>query len=62
MALRLLPYLLTMSGKKNGETREVFILVATSGDTGKAALEGFLDVPGTRCCVFYPEGGVSRAQ
>ena len=62
MALQLLPYLLTMSGKKNGETREVFILVATSGDTGKAALEGFLDMPGTRCCVFYPEGGVSRAQ
>ena len=62
MALQLLPYLLTMSGKKHGETREVFILVATSGDTGKAALEGFLDVPGTRCCVFYPDGGVSQAQ
>ncbi len=62
MALQLLPYLLTMSGRKHGETREVFILVATSGDTGKAALEGFLDVPGTRCCVFYPKEGVSRAQ
>jgi len=62
MALQLLPYLLTMSGRKHGETREVFILVATSGDTGKAALEGFLDVPGTRCCVFYPNGGVSQAQ
>ena len=62
MALQLLPYLLTMSGKKHGEEREVFILVATSGDTGKAALEGFLDVPGTRCCVFYPGGGVSQAQ
>ena len=62
MALQLLPHLLTLSGKKHGETREVFILVATSGDTGKAALEGFLDVPGTRCCVFYPQGGVSRAQ
>ena len=62
MALQLLPYLLTMSGKKHGETREVFILVATSGDPGKAALEGFLDVPGTRCCVFYPDGGVSQAQ
>lgn len=62
MALQLLPYLLTMSGRKHGETREVFILVATSGDTGKAALEGFLDVPGTRCCVFYPDGGVSQAQ
>ena len=42
MALQLLPYLLTMSGKKHGEEREVFILVATSGDTGKAALEGFV--------------------
>jgi len=62
MALQLLPYLLTMSGKKHGEEREVFILVATSGDTGKAALEGFLDVPGTRCCVFYPKDGVSQAQ
>ena len=62
MALQLLPYLLTMSGRKHGEEREVFILVATSGDTGKAALEGFLDVPGTRCCVFYPDGGVSQAQ
>lgn len=62
MALQLLPHLLTLSGKKHGETREVFILVATSGDTGKAALEGFLDVPGTRCCVFYPDGGVSQAQ
>ena len=62
MALQLLPHLLTLSGKKHGETREVFILVATSGDTGKAALEGFLDVPGTRCCVFYPNDGVSQAQ
>ena len=62
MALQLLPYLLTMSGRKHGEEREVFILVATSGDTGKAALEGFLDVPGTRCCVFYPKDGVSQAQ
>ena len=62
MALQLLPYLLTLSARKNGENREIFILVATSGDTGKAALEGFLDVPGTRCCVFYPQEGVSRAQ
>lgn len=62
MALQLLPYLLTLSAKKNGEKREIFILVATSGDTGKAALEGFLDVPGTRCAVFYPQDGVSRAQ
>ena len=62
MALQLLPHLLTRSARKNGETREIFILVATSGDTGKAALEGFLDVPGTSCCVFYPREGVSRAQ
>ncbi len=62
MALQMLPHLLTTSARKNGENREIFILVATSGDTGKAALEGFLDVPGTRCCVFYPEGGVSQAQ
>ncbi len=62
MALQLLPYLLTLSARKNGENREIFILVATSGDTGKAALEGFLDVPGTRCAVFYPEDGVSKAQ
>ena len=62
MALQLLPHLLTLSAKKHGEQREIFILVATSGDTGKAALEGFLDVPGTRCCVFYPREGVSQAQ
>ena len=62
MALQLLPHLLRLAAGKNDEHREVFILVATSGDTGKAALEGFVDVPGTRCCVFYPEQGVSRAQ
>lgn len=62
MALQLLPHLLTLSARKNGEHREIVILVATSGDTGKAALEGFLDVPGTRCCVFYPREGVSQAQ
>lgn len=62
MALQLLPRLLTMSARKNGETRTITILVATSGDTGKAALEGFLDVPGTECCVFYPKEGVSAAQ
>ncbi len=62
MALQLLPRLLTLSAKKNGETRTITILVATSGDTGKAALEGFLDVPGTECCVFYPKEGVSAAQ
>ena len=62
MALQMLPYLLTASLKKSGEERQVCILVATSGDTGKAALEGFADVPGTRIFVFYPDGGVSRIQ
>ena len=62
MALQMLPYLLTASLKKTGEKREVCILVATSGDTGKAALEGFADVPGTRIFVFYPSGGVSAIQ
>ncbi|MBE6914758.1 MAG: threonine synthase [Ruminococcaceae bacterium] len=62
MALQMLPYLLTASLKKTGEQRRVCILVATSGDTGKAALEGFKDVPGTKIFVFYPDGGVSRIQ
>ncbi|MCL1965037.1 MAG: threonine synthase [Firmicutes bacterium] len=62
MALQLLPHLLSMALQKNGVTDEICILVATSGDTGKAALEGFCDVPGTRCVVFYPKDGVSRAQ
>ncbi len=62
MALQLLPHLTTLSARKNGETREVSILVATSGDTGKAALEGFKDVPGTSCTVFYPTDGVSDVQ
>lgn len=62
VALTLLPHLLTASARATGETREVLILVATSGDTGKAALSGFADVPGTRCAVFYPQGGVSEAQ
>ncbi|MGI6337248.1 MAG: threonine synthase [Eubacteriales bacterium] len=62
MALQLLPYLLTASMKKCGETRTVCILVATSGDTGKAALEGFRDVPGTQIVVFYPREGVSDVQ
>ena len=57
-----MPHLLTASLKKTGETREVCILVATSGDTGKAALEGFRDVPGTRILVFYPRDGVSKIQ
>lgn len=62
MALQMLPYLLTASLKKTGEERQVCILVATSGDTGKAALEGFADVPGTKIFVFYPSGGVSAIQ
>ncbi len=62
MALQILPHLLALSAQKNGAGQEICILVATSGDTGKAALEGFADVPGTRCAVFYPKGGVSRAQ
>ena len=62
MALQLLPHLTTLSARKNGENREVAILVATSGDTGKAALEGFRDVPGTSCTVFYPLDGVSDVQ
>ena len=62
MALQLLPHLTRLSAEKNGENREVSILVATSGDTGKAALEGFRDVPGTSCTVFYPLDGVSDVQ
>lgn len=62
MALQILPYLLTTSLKKNGEEKKVVILVATSGDTGKAALEGFKDVAGTEIMVFYPEQGVSSMQ
>lgn len=62
MALQLLPYLLRKSVTKTGETKEIVILVATSGDTGKAALEGFKDVEGTRIIVFYPEKGVSVMQ
>ena len=62
MALQMLPRLLTASLKKLSETREVVILVATSGDTGKAALEGFADVPGTSIVVFYPRDGVSDVQ
>lgn len=62
VALQLLPHLLKASGEFVGESRDILILVATSGDTGKAALEGFADVPGVSICVFYPEGGVSEAQ
>lgn len=62
MALQLLPYLLTMSLEKTGETSKIVILVATSGDTGKAALEGFANVAGTQIIVFYPSEGVSDIQ
>ena len=62
MALQILPYLLTISAKKNLNGKTVVILVATSGDTGKAALEGFKDVPNTKIIVFYPSDGVSPMQ
>ena len=62
MALSILPHLLTTAAKKNNVTKEIVILTATSGDTGKAALAGFADVPGTKIIVFYPKGGVSRVQ
>ncbi len=62
MALQILPYLLTTSLKKINVDKKVVILVATSGDTGKAALEGFADVEGTSIMVFYPEDGVSAMQ
>jgi threonine synthase len=62
MALQMLPHLLSASLTKNQEQRTVCILVATSGDTGKGALEGFKDVPGTRIMVFYPKDGVSEIQ
>ena len=62
MALSILPYLLTTSARKNQVTKEIVILTATSGDTGKAALAGFADVPGTRIIVFYPKHGVSPIQ
>lgn len=62
MALSILPHLMTTAAKKNGVSNEIVILAATSGDTGKAAMAGFSDVPGTRIIVFYPKGGVSRIQ
>ena len=62
MALSLLPHLMTTAAKKNGLKKEIVILTATSGDTGKAALAGFADVPGTRIVVFYPKSGVSTIQ
>ena len=62
MALSLFPYLLVAAKEEEGETKEVLILTATSGDTGKAALEGFKDVPGTHIQIFYPTNGVSPMQ
>ena len=62
MALQILPYFLTTSAKKTVDGKQIAILVATSGDTGKAALEGFKDVQGTSISVFYPEDGVSPMQ
>ena len=62
MALSILPHLLTTSAKKNQVKNEIVILTATSGDTGKAAMAGFADVPGTRIIVFYPKDGVSPIQ
>ncbi len=62
MALTLLPHLLTAAAARNGEDREIVILTATSGDTGKAAMAGFADVPRTRIMVFYPKNGVSALQ
>ena len=62
MALSILPHLMTTAAKKNHADKEIVILTATSGDTGKAAMAGFADVPGTRIIVFYPKGGVSKIQ
>lgn len=62
MALSILPYLLTTAMKKEKEDKKICILTATSGDTGKAALEGFADVPGTEIIVFFPNQGVSEVQ
>ncbi len=62
MALQILPHFLVKALKKTGEKEEIVILVATSGDTGKAALEGFKDVAGTKIIVFYPSEGVSQIQ
>ena len=62
MALSILPHLMTTAAKKNHVDNEIVILTATSGDTGKAAMAGFADVPGTRIIVFYPKDGVSPVQ
>ena len=62
MALSILPHLMTTAAKKNRGDKEIVVLTATSGDTGKAAMAGFADVPGTRIIVFYPKDGVSKVQ
>ena len=62
VALSMLPQLLTAAREAEGQQEEILILTATSGDTGKAALVGFQDVPGISICVFYPDGGVSPVQ
>ena len=62
VALSMLPQLMTAAKSAKGEQKDILILTATSGDTGKAALEGFKDVPGVGICVFYPDGGVSAVQ
>lgn len=62
VALCMLPQLLTAAKTQEGMQEDILILTATSGDTGKAALSGFADVPGVRICVFYPDGGVSGVQ
>lgn len=62
MALSILPHLMQVSAQKNHLTEEIVILTATSGDTGKAALSGFADVPGFKIIVFYPKDGVSKIQ
>jgi len=62
VALCMLPQLLTAAKTQKGMAEDILILTATSGDTGKAALAGFADVPGVKICVFYPHGGVSAVQ
>lgn len=62
MALSILPYFMTTAAKKHGLENKIVILTATSGDTGKAAMAGFADVPGTEIIVFYPKDGVSKVQ
>ena len=62
VALSMLPQLLTSAKTVCGQEKDIMILTATSGDTGKAALCGFQDVPGVRITVFYPDGGVSKVQ